>query len=287
MRIGALLHSTARGSAPETYILFALGELWREQGHEFDVIYGPDADRAAACDVLFNHVDLTRVPAEYHLSAPLVINAGACSVAKRDISEQGITSAAEWDGPVIVKTQRNHGGLPENTTKHTPRWTRWRRRLVDRGWLGLRFADMINPHRYPIFDSAREVPPGVWSNRHLVVEKFVPERDGDFYVLRNVFFLGDQVHCHRMLSRSPNVRTVSSERIEPLPVPADFESLRARSGLEYGKLDYIQHEGRSILIDATRTPCFSRPAAERRMVAATIAPGLEAMLAAHGRKVTL
>jgi len=279
MRIGALLHAKARDRTPDSYIILALAKVWGEEGHEFERIYGPDTERIAACDVVFNHVDLTLVPVEYHVPGPVIINAGERSVAKSRIGDLGISAADEWNGPVIVKTEWNHGGLPENSTRRTRRGTRWRRRLVERGWLGLGFCDMINPHRYPVFESTDRVPGGVWNNPNLVVEKFMPERDGEFYVLRNVYFLGDRVHCHRMLSRSPNVRTITSERIEPISVPGDVDALIARSGLEYGKIDYVVHEGRSILIDASRTPCLSRPEDERMAIARTIAPGLAAFLA--------
>lgn len=255
-----------------------LGELWREQGHEFEVLFGADPARVAACDVVFNHVDLTRVPPEYHVHGSRVINAGECSIAKRDINDLGITSAEAWDGPVIVKTDRNHGGRPEHTMFPTTQWTRWRRRMVRRGWLGLRFADMLDPHSYPVFDTARQVPRAVWGNPDLVVERFIPERDGEYYVLRTAYFLGDCVTCIRLMSRRSNVRTVSSEHREQIAPPDDFGSLRARAGLEYGKLDYFVHDGQSVLLDATRTPCYSRPWAERRVVAEALAPGLDSLL---------
>jgi hypothetical protein len=280
MRIGALLHAGARDRSPGTYVVFALGEIWREQGHEFDVIYGVDPERVAACDVLFNHVDVTRVPLEYQVRGPRVVNAGECSVAKRDISDLAIASPDEWSGAVIVKTDRNHGGRPEHTLTPTTQWARWRRRMVRRGWLGWGFADMLDPHSYPVYDSARLVPRGVWSNPALVVERFVPERDGEYFVIRSAFFLGDRVHCHRMLSRRSNVRTVSSEIREPILPPANIAALRARSRLEYGKIDYVEHDGSTILLDATRTPCYSRPREERRVVAEALAPGLDALLAA-------
>jgi len=279
MRIGALLHASARDRSPAQYMIIMLGELWREQGHEFELIFGVDAARVAACDVLFNHIDLTRVPAEYHVDGPRVVNAGECSIAKSDINDLGIVSPDEWDGPVIVKTDRNHGGRPEHTMAPTTQWTRWRRRMVRRGWLGLRFADMLDPHNYPVFDSAREVPRAVWGNPNLVVERFLPEWDGEHFVLRSAYFLGDRVRCHRLRSSRSNVRTISSQHHEHIPPPEDFEALRARVGLEYGKIDYVVHDGRSILLDATRTPCYSRPWAERREIAEALAPGLDTLLA--------
>lgn len=279
MRIGALVHAKARDRMPRSAVILQLGEIWRAQGHEFELIYGPDRERAAACDVLFNHVDLTRVPVEYHLGAGRVINAGESSVAKTDISGLRVLRTDDWDGPVMVKTDRNHGGLPESTVTPTDRWTRMRRRFVRRGWINVGFADTLNPHTYPVYESLRHVPRRVWRNPDLLVERFVPERDGDHYVLTCGYFLGDQVACFRYRSRLANVRTISSDSREFVDPPADFDRLRERSGLRYGKVDFVRHDGRSILLDVSRTPGYSRPTEEIRVLAERLAPGLDSLLA--------
>jgi len=38
--------------------------------------------------------------------------------------------------------------------------------------------------------------------------------------------------------------------------PSEIEALRERMGFDYGKFDYVIHEGRVILLDANKTPTF-------------------------------
>ena len=43
-----------------------------------------------------------------------------------------------------------------------------------------------------------------------------------------------------------------------VPVPEALHTLRARLGIDYGKLDYVIHEGQVQLLDVNRTPTFAR-----------------------------
>jgi hypothetical protein len=53
--------------------------------------------------------------------------------------------------------------------------------------------------------------------------------------------------------------SVSSEPIEPHP---DVETWRKRFDLDYGKLDYLVHDGRAVLIDVNKTIGASRQVAD-------------------------
>src|SRR5690606_38165328 len=122
----------------------------------------------------------------------------------------------DWDGPVIVKTNRNFGGRPERRLKlgrlglalHPDTW-------IPRG--GWRHRTALVPDRYPIFESIKDVPGGVWDNPSLVVERFCPEREGDLYVVRTLSFFGDRWVNRRRLSPTPIVKAsnvISAEEVD-------------------------------------------------------------------------
>jgi len=208
-----------------------------------------------------------------------VLNRGGVDVSKRVISDLVVVSPEQTPGPVIVKSQLNHGGRPEIGLGGQSRWTRLRRRWVRRGWLGYGFADTLDPHDYRVFESTDQVPRAVWGNPALAVERFLPERIGDRYAIQSALFLGERVWCHRLISTLPVVRTVSSERVERVDPPDGLRAVRERVGLDYGKIDFVEHDGQLHVIDATRTPCVSRPDAERLAIAQYLAPGLDGLLA--------
>ena len=90
-------------------------------------------------------------------------------------------------------------------------------------------------------------------DRRLVIEKFVPEVEGGLYHLRVYQFLGDRATCRRLAAREPLIKAgnaVRTETVEPHPV---VEEWRRRFRLDYGKIDYVVHEGSPILLDANKT----------------------------------
>ncbi|TIV27981.1 MAG: hypothetical protein E5V96_34050, partial [Mesorhizobium sp.] len=43
-------------------------------------------------------------------------------------------------------------------------------------------------------------------------------------------------------------------RREPVPVPDELRALRRDLGFDYGKFDFVMHEGKALLLDANKTP---------------------------------
>ena len=162
--------------------------------------------RAIDADVIVNHIDLTVVPEAYvqfMARYPVAINGRCTDISKRTVSANLVTNGDGWDGPVIVKTDRNHGGRPERRLG----WGRIALLVSPNAWLSRgrwRTRSMLVPDDYPIFESAAKVPPDVWRNPLLVVERFLPEREDDLFVVRSMAIFGDKGVTRRRLSQIPD-----------------------------------------------------------------------------------
>ncbi len=220
-------------------------------------------------DVLFLHIDRTVLPDEYVARTaeyPVVINGRAVDISRHRYSMARLSQNDGYDGPVIIKTNANYGGLPERRGQAERRSPLARlARHAARIWPGTQWAentgsidwstvDHLNPRHYPILENPGEVPAEVWNNTHLVVEKFLPEREGEFFYVRYWTFLGDQSMSGRYGSRHPIVKfggmATPDTFVEP---PPELRQWRERLGLDYGRLDYVMHEGKPILLDANKT----------------------------------
>jgi hypothetical protein len=257
-RIVILMHERQRSL--RRYLIDALGKVWRERGVEVSYVYGirdrPDAD------LLIPHVNLTHVPPDYVefiRSFPAAVNREVNDISKRRVSANLLRSGEDCDGPVIVKTDDNFGGRPE--------WRVLLRRRPFRALarrIGTPVAERVLRRHlawrtvlrtYPIYDSLAAVPAGVFENPALVVERFLPEREGDRYFMRHYLCLGDRTRSTRVAGPTPFLKRSSCTLVdEGLPVPEAVLSLRRRLGLDYGKIDYTVHAGQVVILDANRTP---------------------------------
>ena len=113
---------------------------------------------------------------------------------KRAFSAHIVRPEDGYEGPVIVKTERNYGGRPE--ARFAARRSVWARAVGHaKRKLPWRLVHELPAEAYPIFASPREVPPGVWRNPNLLVQRLLCERHGDLYALRRWTFLGDcEIH---------------------------------------------------------------------------------------------
>jgi hypothetical protein len=265
------------------YFLAMLIECWQEAGIEIVLLHG--TKEFVPADILILHVDMTVTPEEYLSLAsryPVVINGRVTDISKQKVSTHIIGQKDPHDGPVIIKSNLNAGGIPERILERTrERGNPWRRlKGTIMRKLPWSLTGALNPHDYPIFPDSGSVPLLAWRNPRLVVEKFLPEREGDFYCVRHWLFFGDQEFNYRVFSHHPIVKAGNTVHREwGIPIPDDLRAIRTKLGFDYGKFDYVVVDGETMLFDANRTPTIipDNPG-KGKVLAEELADGLHAFL---------
>jgi len=250
--IAVLFHERAREADLGGYIVDHLAGFWREDGHEVVYLFGTKT--AAHADVILVHVDLSVVPDEYLRFAaqyPIALNHRVRDIRKSATSRNLVRPGDAWGGPVIVKSDLNFGGNPERTLGRT---------RLQRGLARLRHrrSPIANRENYPVFEHVADVPQAWLAAGSVVVERFLPERENELYHLRMYQFLGDRWTCTRIASEHPIIRAGTSigvEQIEPHP---DVLVWRQELHIDYGKLDFVVHDGQAVLLDVNKTTGASR-----------------------------
>lgn len=238
-----------------------LAGYWLELGHQVVHVKGVDNPLPEA-DVLILHVNLTIVPPEYIRAVeqfPVVINRNVIDISKSAFSQIMVNQDDPYPGPVIVKTRNNYGGIPErranlkNGAIPGNLISGFCRRFDSlRTWRNVRYLK-----EYQVFESIQEVPDGVWQNEHLLVEKFLPERDRDGnYHVREWVFLGDREIHFMNISREPVIRGINAYQREYLTadeIPDILRKTRKSLGLDYGKFDYVINNESPVIFDINKT----------------------------------
>ena len=267
-RIAVLFHSGNSATGVTSYSVDHLAGYWREDGHEVVYLFGTKTYVPA--DLLLVHVDLSVVPDEYLDFAsryPIVLNGQIRDIRKSVVSTHLVDPHQSWTGPVIVKSNFNYGGAPEQSltpgwlTKHFSAW-RTACHVADRITGRESFTDWTS---YRVYDSVEDVPSSFFKRRDIVVERFMPERENGLYHLRMYQVLGDRWTCMRVASSQPVIKaslSVSSEEIEP---HSEVHTWRKQFNLDYGKFDYLVHEGHPVLIDVNKTTGASNQVAGARL----------------------
>jgi hypothetical protein len=266
-RIAVLLDDRDDRFDSAGYLLRLLVKVWEAKGATVSVLRG--AQSFTPADVCIPHLDLTVTPPAYQQLLhryPVAINRRLLDISKSTISSNLLAADDAYDGEVIVKTNCNYGGLPESRLKPRPAQRpmgrrifdklcavlRGRRAAEDRAW---RSIESIKSGDYPIFPSLRAVPPGIFANKNLIVEKFLPERDGSGdYRLRYCYFFGDRQINFLLRSKEPVVKGSNTFSCDETAAPPELDAIRRRLGLDYGKLDYVLRDGQVVLFDVNRTP---------------------------------
>src|SRR5206468_6743644 len=175
--IAILFHENNRKRDLYSYAVTFLAEFWRQDGHRVHNLFG--TRKFVPADLLLIHFDLSVVPDEYLEFAsryPIALNKAAKDIRKSLISTNLVRPGDPYSGQVIVKTDLNYRGSPEQILKRNP--SRWKR-LLPRRFIrnqpdGSGFTTSFN---YQIYNSLAEVPPMVFERNDLVVEKFLPEQE--------------------------------------------------------------------------------------------------------------
>lgn len=273
MKIAVLHHLHTDIENSSCYLVNYLCRNWIQQGHSVIHVIGVD-DPLPDADLLIMHVNLTVVPQEYVQVAehyPMVVNRNIIDISKPAFSKMIIGPDDIYDGPVIVKTKNNYGGLPErkiNRLNSKHRLDRILKKFQERfEWMNSwsRIEWLID---YPVYETKKKLPRGIWKNENLVVEKFLPERgkDGDYHV-REWIFLGDREIHFVNISREPIVKSANVYRRKHLTadeVPIELKMIRNEFGFDYGKFDYGINNGTPVVYDINKTPGASRNLYDRR-----------------------
>jgi hypothetical protein len=242
-RIVILVHEKTKPADTRSYFIAQLARCWQEAGFQVASMAGPS--RSVSGDLLFMHVDLSRVPDPCFdpvARFPATVNAAVRDIRKSAISRHLVGPRSDWDGPVIVKTDLNSAGLAEkhyNGSRgpgHPP---------------GFRTsAD------YRVYPHITKVPAEFFENPWLIVEKFLPETSNGEYCTRSYNFLGDAEDCFAVYSDLPVVRIGTKTRMETTEVHPQIRELRQALGFDYGKFDYVVRDGQAVLLDANKTPGY-------------------------------
>lgn len=283
-RIVILHHENQPRDSEPGYLASAMGTIWQSWGHEVRHQYG--IEHPADADLVLLHLDLSVVPADYVDYAaqfPAAVNIGLQDIRKRTISRNLVVATSDYSGPVIVKTDLNHGGTPE--VRLGLKRPRSLVTLVLRR-LGVKDPSrMVCPEDYRVYADKQAVPARVFDDPSLVVERFLGEEGGSGFVHRRYLFLGD-VEVHQAWSgrRAVNYEDHAQAQLELEPPPANLQSLRAEFGADYGKFDYALVDGEAQVFDVNRTPagwCEDPVEADARWardVSSALAPGIRRWL---------
>lgn len=232
------------------YMLFDILQELKRRGHRIVVTQGVP-DRPPVGDAAILHVNATVTPPEYVAYArsfPCCLNLGAADISKRRISGARLDRGDDWPGPVIVKSNLNYRGVPE---------VRLNRIAQSRGHEPP-FPGAKVTAEYAIYENVRALPEGVFDDAGLIVDRFIPERENELYAARFWVFCGNQERCNRYVSPDRILKGSSVVRHEPAAVPEDLRALRSRLGFDYGKFDFVVHDGKAVLLDANKTPGRAR-----------------------------
>jgi hypothetical protein len=240
-----LLEHQMQGRLGVPYMAHALAQRWEARGHR--VIFHRGVSQPPPGDVALVHLDLTVIPESYRALErfyPRVINSRTWDTRKSLYSAMRVLREDPWPGKVIIKTEANHGGHIDDAL---------RRMAIEEG-LATDIPELALMDSYFLCNSMRHVPSGIWDTPGVIVEKFVPESDAGGHYLRIWTFLGSCERNMRYCSDDLLIRVGNYKSREAVEVPPAMRAWREKLGFEFGKLDYVLHEGEYILLDANRTP---------------------------------
>jgi hypothetical protein len=239
--------------AIDPYLINSIAARWKNMGHEV-IVSDLENENLPEADVAILHIDQTVVPDSFidRLSEyPVVLNRNVLDISKSRISANILNQNDSYPGPVIIKTNANCGGVPEMKLKLYSQPNEVKKITVKLSW---EETDVMDHKKYPILRSMENVPIGVWNNKNLIVEKFLPERKEDLFYLRYYMFLGSTEWASRFGAKEPIVKfSKMATEDKPISIPEELRSLRKEFGFDYGRFDYVIHKGKLVLFDVNKT----------------------------------
>jgi len=258
------------------YLLFDVLQQLAAMGHKVRLGRGLEPPPG---DAALYHVDTTFAPKEYvdlGRNYPLTINFRTGDISKRRISRSLLEKGDPWDGPVIVKSNYNNRAVMEDIHNH---------RAATEG-RPLPHPGVTKGAAYEVFDSVASVSDQAWADASLVVEKYIAEPDEEGFAFRTWVFIGVRERCTRFVTADRISKAAGVQKYEPVEVPEQLRAERERLGFDFGKFDFVMHNGEPILLDANRTPGIAvaiRPMMKKG--ALNLAEGLHGLLSGGKRPV--
>jgi hypothetical protein len=287
-KIAILLHEHDNYPEARGHFIWSLCDVWREWGMEIEILKG--TQKYSEADLLIPHVDTTVLPETYAVffqKYAHVANRRVHDISKRGISRNLLTRNDPYAGPVIVKTDWNSGGMPDthfpgrkimfSTTAKKRFWDGWLNNRWDRTAHDWAKINCMSSDDYQVFPTLAKVPKAIFTNESLVVERFLPEFENGIYYLRIYTFLGDRAYCARLGSPDPIVKNRNIVSREEVPIPDEMVNLRRALDFDYGKLDFVIHEGRVVVLDVNRTPGAIKSEEQMKANALMLADGINSL----------
>lgn len=245
--------ATDREILHQGYMVSALAAIWKDAG--YSVTAGPVKTLDAGIGIV--NIDRTRVPEGLLPENPKgrpMLNASILDISKRRVSRNLLTRDSSYKGKVIIKTDENALGLPERRSNRS--FLRQQARSLLKRAFSWKVTRQIWYYKdYPICESLDSVPGWVWKRQDLVVEKFLPEIENGEYSLRMWVFFGDREYGVRMFGSNPLVKAGNRNRHEYIDeVPDSLRRIRKELKMDFGKFDYVIHDGEPVLFDVNKTP---------------------------------
>jgi hypothetical protein len=270
MKIVIIQHENDFQGEQGVYFIEVIVSCWRESGHEILFINGLHENIEA--DIAILHVNLSVVPDEYvryAMKFPVTLNLNITDIRKQTISQYQVEKNDDYDGSVIVKTDKNCGGIPEAKIYNQPlpsnrSLVKFARRFVRKtrnAGIKLKLIS-INSSRFvvteyresfSIFEHKGQVPEYIWNDKNWIVERFLPEIEDSRFVIRNAYFLGDKMICFKTFSSDPIVKEEKESESYKIEMPQKIIQIRNQLGLNYGKIDYVMHNGEPVVLDIGKT----------------------------------
>lgn len=266
----AILNNSGHTPGSRSHLISLLADYWRDNGIEVIELSG--TARFVEADLLFLHLSRPVIPEAYRRFAaqyPVAFNAQACDIRKHLYADGQLEAGARYKGAVIA---RPAGGQPVQAAAPAS-GAGFLRSLLRRSAIPAQDAAPANDN-YRIYPSLGDVPAEKFNPGH-IVQKFLPEEAQGRYLLRQYYFLGDRHFLSLQTSGASIIRSAAPMSLEEWAPPADLLSLRRQLNLDYGRIDFVQQDGRPFVINVSRSPALpvSRdpghvPAAYQRLAAA-------------------
>jgi len=298
MKIVIIQHENDFEGEQGVYFIEVIAGCWREAGHEVVFINGLQNNIEA--DLAILHVNLSVVPDEYVRYAtqfPVTLNLNITDIRKQTISQHLVQQNDDYDGPVIVKTDKNCGGIPEakiynQALPKSRSLMKFVRKLVRKtrnagiklNLISTRSRRLVRTEyreSFSVFEHKNQVPKYIWNDEDWIVEQFLPEIENSQFVIRNAYFLGDKMICFKTLGLDPIVKEEKDVQSKKIDMPQKIIEVKNKLGLNYGKIDYVMHKGEPVVLDIGKTIGGGDYGRE---TALALAPGIHSYLTTNNEK---